>query len=65
MRQKYEIIFEDPSNKCEHHVWNTLSNFSDNGRKYTIFSHFVATRGPKFGQRGSKADQLCTLDQQV
>ena len=35
-----------------------MNNFSDNGRKPTTLSHFVATKGPEFGQRGPKVNQF-------
>ena len=34
-------------------------------RKNTIFSQFLANRGPKIGQSGSKANQLWTVIQLV
>ena len=55
------IICEDPSNLCKHHVWkrsskhySTLCYFFRWWSETTIFSHFVATKGPKFGQHAPK-----------
>ena len=45
-----------------------MNTFSENGWKLPfrlIFSHFLATRGPKLGQRRPKANQFWTLTQQT
>ena len=44
--------------KFELHCINT---FSDTGRKPPFWVNFLATRGPKFGQRGPTVNQFWTL----
>ena len=61
-----KINSEHSPNKCTHQVWIGLhEHFSRYWSKTNNFSHFVATRGSKFGQRGQKENHFWTLIQQV
>ena len=47
---------------------DNVNTFSDNGWKpplWAIFSHFLATRGPKLGQHCPPKNQFWTLSQQM